>query len=76
MNERIKQITGQVLDEIVPYTWTTLGYDKIKQIQYRTAELIVRECMIVGFNSVATIDDGCYAVDVYQNIKEHFGVEE
>jgi hypothetical protein len=45
MNERIKQITGQVLDEIVPYTWTTLGYDKIKEIQNRTAELIVRECV-------------------------------
>jgi hypothetical protein len=44
MNERIKKITGQVLDELVPETWTTLGYDKIKEIQYRTAELIVREC--------------------------------
>jgi hypothetical protein len=68
MNERIKQITGQVLDEIVPDTWTTLGYDKIKQIQYRTAELIVKEC---------------YALVDYENkqfikaqFKEHFGVEE
>ena len=45
MNERIKQITGQVLDEIVPETWTRLGYDKIKEIQNRTAELIVKECV-------------------------------
>jgi hypothetical protein len=44
MNERIKQITGQVLDEIVPETWTALGYDKIKDIQNRTAELIIKEC--------------------------------
>ena len=44
MNERIKQITGQVLDELVPETWVALGYDKIKEIQNRTAELIVREC--------------------------------
>ena len=43
MNEKTKQITGQVLDELVPNTWTTLGYDKIKEIQYRTAELIVLE---------------------------------
>jgi hypothetical protein len=44
MNERIKQITGQVLDELVPETWVALGYDKIKEIQNRTAELIVQEC--------------------------------
>jgi hypothetical protein len=75
MNERIKQITGQVLDEIVPYTWTTLGYDKIKEIQYRTAELIVRECMAIGFHTVYKVDNDSAAVAVYQNIKEHFGVE-
>ena len=45
MNGRIKQITGQVLDEIVPETWVALGYDKIKEIQNRTAELIVFECV-------------------------------
>ena len=45
MNERIKAITGRVLDEIVPETWTTLGYDKIKQIQYRTAELLLLDVM-------------------------------
>ena len=82
MNERIKQITGQVLDEIVPYTWTTLGYDKIKEIQYRTVELIVREC-------AAVIDADCefqYSQGVIRNlgglnqaralIKQHFGVQE
>ena len=47
MNERITEITGQVLDELVPETWVALGYDKIKEIQRRTAELIVRECMEV-----------------------------
>ena len=45
MNERIKQITGQVLDELVPETWVALGYDKIKEIQNRTAELIIQECL-------------------------------
>jgi hypothetical protein len=70
MNKRIKQITGQVLDEIVPDTWVALGYDKIKQIQYRTAELIVRECA----NVVDTaISDG--GVDG-RVLKEHFGVQE
>lgn len=53
MNERIKQITGQVLDEIVPETWVALGYDKIKEIQNRTAELIVRECLTKIENEAA-----------------------
>jgi hypothetical protein len=70
MNERIKQITGQVLDELVPETWVALGYDKIKEIQNRTAELIVRECAGVADKYV---DDGDF--DIARIIKEHFGVE-
>ena len=73
MNERIKQITGQVLDELVPDTWTTLGYDKIKEIQFRTAELIVRECMNV-------LDPGEHQLiarfQARKWLAEHFGVEE
>jgi hypothetical protein len=87
MNERIKQITGQVLDEIVPYTWTTLGYDKIKEIQNRTAELIVRECINIceeqavlqldayRFNLVEHDTSGT-ATRCSKQIQEHFGVEE
>lgn len=69
MNERIKQLTGQVLDELVPYTWTTLGYDKIKEIQFRTAELIVRECrdmFVVNSPSWNLLNEKL----------EHFGVKE
>jgi hypothetical protein len=50
MNERIQKITGQVLDELVPETWVALGYDKIKEIQRRTAELIIAECTAVLFD--------------------------
>jgi hypothetical protein len=67
MNERIKQITGQVLDELVPETWVALGYDKIKEIQNRTAELIVRECIdYCGENLSKTVGGA---------LKKHFGVE-
>ena len=68
MNERIKEIASQVLDELVPETWVALGYDKIKEIQFRTAELIVRECLDIGANHKA------YAL--MGEIMEHFGVEE
>ena len=72
MNERIKQITGQVLDELVPETWVALGYDKIKEIQNRTAELIVQECMRLNSKelSITAIER---LLPLY---KEHFGVEE
>jgi len=68
MNERIKQITGQVLDEIVPDTWTALGYDKIKDIQNRTAELIIKECIDVVGKATASPNG-------YQALMKHFGVE-
>ena len=72
MNERIKQITGQVLDELVPDTWTKLGYDKIKEIQFRTAELIVKECLdTVSDCSV----EYCTRPQIVSEIKQHFGVE-
>ena len=63
MNERIKQITGQVLDEIVPETWTTLGYDKIKEIQNRTAELIIKECLNICEDMGDNGKDGHYCAD-------------
>jgi hypothetical protein len=81
MNQLIKQITGQVLDELVPETWTSLGYDKIKEIQYRTAELIVRECIkLCEYESNNDIYDQydmgmqVKAEDIKALIKEHFGV--
>jgi hypothetical protein len=75
MNKRIKQITGQVLDEIVPYTWTTLGYDKIKEIQYRTAELIVRECAEVAWMNTPETEELEYSHLIEDKILKHFGVE-
>jgi hypothetical protein len=71
MNKRIKQITGQVLDEIVPDTWVALGYDKIKQIQYRTAELIIKECM-ENADEYQNRGGNCYVDNM---IRQHFGVE-
>jgi hypothetical protein len=76
MNERIKQITGQVLDEIVPDTWTTLGYDKIKEIQYRTAELIVKECAKVAWYHTPDTEELEYSHLIEDKILKHFGVEE
>ena len=73
MNQRIKEIASQVLDELVPETWVALGYDKIKEIQFRTSELIVLECM----NIIAESREARHTAYYYRNrVAEHFGVEE
>jgi len=91
MNERIKELASQVLDELVPETWTALKYDKIKEIQFRTAELIVLECAALAkskserIQSMETDDRGDQAQihslawqfeEFGYKIKKHFGVEE
>jgi hypothetical protein len=85
MNERIKQITGQVLDELVPETWVALGYDKIKEIQNRTAELIIRECAQVAYHYTDGSENyqhyndigwDCLPGHLFHHIREHFGVKE
>ena len=73
MNPRLKQITGQVLDEVVPETWTALKYDKIKEIQLRTAELIAYECIDLALGSSHREDD--MGAIIANKIKKHFGVE-
>jgi hypothetical protein len=78
MNQRIREITGQVLDELVPETWTRLGYDKIKEIQNRTAELIVAEAIAVvqrRFMGDLNREDMEIRRCV-EDVKKHFGVEE
>lgn len=71
MNERIKEITGQVLDELVPETWVALGYDKIKEIQYRTAELVIKECMEIA-DTYQNRGGNCYVDNM---IRQHFGLK-
>jgi len=80
MNERIKELASQVLDELVPETWTALKYDKIKEIQFRTAELIVRECIKKCQDHPSIIfknewDADVVAPDIVNRLESHFGVE-
>jgi hypothetical protein len=78
MNKRIQEITGQVLDELVPETWTRLGYDKIKEIQNRTAELIVQEAIaVVQRRFMGDLNREDMEVRrCVEDVKKHFGVEE
>ena len=44
MNERIKSLAAQALDEMVPYTWTTLDCNQVNKLLEHFANLIANEC--------------------------------
>ena len=70
MNEHTKKLFDRALDQAVPETWTTLSYEQMTKLSKVFAELIVRECANIGERYA----DGNY--EVYNQILEHFGVEE
>ena len=79
MNERIKQLAGQSLDRVVPYTWTRLDYDEIQRLQEYFAELIVKECLAQVDKVDTMLDDDKEKTGVAWvglAIAKHFGVEE
>jgi len=68
MNDKIKQLAGQALDQVVPYTWTRLDYEEIQKLQKKFAELIIQECIdYCGENLSKTVGGA---------LKIHFGVKE
>jgi hypothetical protein len=88
MNERIRQLAGQALDRVVPYTWTRLDYDEIQRLQEYFAELIVQECIGITDELVNRNTDGSWTsnelytdyngalFEVKRRIQDSFGVEE
>jgi hypothetical protein len=73
MNKRILELSMQA--GYMPHWTTKTAREEHFDIE-KFAELLVKECMTIGFNTVYKVDDDRNAVEVYQNIKEHFGVEE
>ena len=70
MNERIKEFLTPKLTE-----WGGASGDNFSEELEKFAELIVKECMTVGFNAVYNVEDDSNAIVVYTEIKQHFGVE-
>jgi hypothetical protein len=78
--ERIKLLANQALDEVVPYTWTTLSYGEVQKLQNRFAELIVREFIdIIDASREEAIDlnlSGGESMSILKHYtKKRFGVE-
>lgn len=66
MNTKTKELFEQALDEAVPETWTALTPEQVTKVMEKFAELLVREC--------ADIAADMSALDIYEEIREHFGV--
>ncbi len=62
MNERFKEMAKQASESVAGAGFTMAKYEE------KFAELIVRECANVAANHEA--------LDIYEEIREHFGVEE
>jgi len=83
MNDQIKVLMGQTLDEKFAGTWSTMDMQDLTKFAERFAELIVRECADACYKHKDVESFGIYPVRVAMvtkacsdNIKEHFGVEE
>ncbi len=83
MNERIKALMGQTLDEKFSGTWSTMDMQDLQKFAERFAELIVKECADACYKHKDVESFGIYPVRVAMvtkacsdNIKQHFGVEE
>ncbi len=78
MNEQMKQLMGQTLDEKFAGTWSTMDLLDLQKFAERFAELIVRECAEVC-HKLAEDSDSYVVHDgdtCAEQIKKHFGVKE
>jgi len=69
MNNQIKALMDQTLDEKFAGTWSTMDMQDLQKFAERFSELIVRECSSFLKD---TLDDHFAA----EQLEEHFGVEE
>jgi hypothetical protein len=76
MNEQIKALMGQTLDEKFSGTWSTMDMQDLQKFTERFAELIVRECIAQCW-TVSELESNGYVVsECSKKIRKHFGVEE
>jgi hypothetical protein len=73
MNEQMKQLMGQTLDEKFSGTWSTMDMQDLQKFAERFAELIVKECMSLVSEPGPDMNDT--ERGILAQIKQHFGVE-
>jgi hypothetical protein len=74
MNEQIKALMGQTLDEKFSGTWSKMDMQDLQKFAERFAELIVKEYMSLVSEPGPDMNDT--ERGILAQIKQHFGVEE
>jgi hypothetical protein len=67
MNEQIEKIYGE--------TCITAGYLDEREFLEKFAQMIVQKCLNMIENEASTYAEPVWAVELVNDIKEHFGVE-
>ena len=78
MNDQIKALMGQTLDEKFAGTWSTMDMQDLQKFAERFAELIVQECARVAKITEPDAGDEYASGRTWAGIDvlKHFGVEE
>jgi hypothetical protein len=76
MNDQIKALMGQTLDEKFAGTWSTMDMQDLTKFAERFAELIVKECLDIVNRKEYSYHEADPLWETAQLIKQHFGVEE
>jgi len=76
MNEQIKALMDQTLDEKFSGTWSTMDIFYFQKFAERFAEKIVQECAEIAYNKQYKHSSAHTRGDCAKAIKQHFGVEE
>jgi hypothetical protein len=72
MNEQIKTLMDQTLDEKFSGTWSTMDMQDLTKFTERFAELIVQECAAEADKQTIY----CKGIPWGKWVKQHFGVEQ
>ena len=91
MNDKIKAIMGQVLDDKFSETWTTMTYQDLEKFSESFANEIVRACVALADTvsvkqsdiekccdqeNISYFQGNNNAVnDIIESVKQYFGVE-
>jgi len=73
MNNQIKALMDQTLDEKFAGTWSTMDLQDLQKFTERFAELMVKECMSLVSEPGPDMNDT--ERGILAQIKQHFGVE-
>lgn len=70
VNERIKQLMGETLDDKFKETWSTMTYEDLEKFVTHFAELLIRDCADVAYKfDGLTLGQG---YTIAKHIKTHY----